>query len=301
MKTKILLLFLCFVFGVIVALPSGWSLEDRNKPEKVIDEWIKSDVSGTCPKCYDTFILQPVKPVAADAKITCPSCKYEASRNDFIKEFEGKYKTSIPAARPADSGPMAAKDYSGLIGMKGFSDTALDNHFKLYQGYVKNTNTLLEKLETLSSDKKSDAQSYAEFKRRFGWEMNGALLHELYFENLGGVARIDPESALQKKIVAQFGSFDRWKEDFIATGMMRGIGWAILYYEPRTDRLINAWVDEHNTGNIVSAMPVLVMDVFEHAYMPDYQLGRAKYVDVFFKNIDWKKPETRFNKVQAER
>ncbi|MFA6609566.1 MAG: Fe-Mn family superoxide dismutase [Candidatus Omnitrophota bacterium] len=189
---------------------------------------------------------------------------------------------------------MQAKDFSHLIGMHGFSDTLLNDHFKLYQGYVKNTNAILDRLDAMLSENRSRTVEYAELERRLSWEFDGMLLHEYYFENMGGKEPVDVKSALYKKIAEEFGTFDRWKEDFISTGSMRGIGWAVLYWEPRTGKLINTWVDEHDKGNIVAAKPILVMDVFEHAYMTDYRLDRAKYIEAFFKNIDWKTVQDRF-------
>lgn len=207
----------------------------------------------------------------------------------------------IAQERPAGEAPMPAaspfqaRDYSSLIGMEGFSDTLLNNHFKLYQGYVKNANAIFNKLDTMLTDNKDRTIEYAELERRFGWELDGMLLHEYYFENLGGKGAIDTGSALYKKMIEEFGTFDRWKQDFVSTGSMRGIGWVVLYLEPRTGKLINAWINEHDTGHIAGAKPLLVMDVFEHAYMTDYQLDKAKYIDAFFKNIDWKAAERRFN------
>ena len=191
---------------------------------------------------------------------------------------------------------LSPKDYSYLLGMPGFSDMLLNNHFKLYQGYIKNTNIIFDKLDALFADNKGGSVEYAELERRLSWEYNGVLLHEYYFENLGGKEAFDVNSALYKKITEEFGSFDTWKQDFIFTGLMRGIGWAVLYWEPKAGKLINTWVDEHNTGNIAGAKPILVMDVFEHAYMSDYQLDRAKYIEAFFKNIDWKAVAQRFRK-----
>lgn len=188
-----------------------------------------------------------------------------------------------------------AKDYSGLIGMAGFSDTLLANHFKLYQGYVKNTNTIKDKISLLSNEKKYNTPEYAELKRRLAWEFNGMLLHEYYFENLGGTGVINAKSRLHKKIVENFGSFDNWRQDFIATGLIRGIGWVVLYWEPARQRLANYWINEHDTGHITGASPILVMDVFEHAYMTDYQLEKAKYIEAFFGNINWKVVQDRFD------
>jgi len=179
------------------------------------------------------------------------------------------------------------KDYAHLLGMNGFSDMLLNNHFKLYQGYVKNVNLILDKLSALLGAGGDRSPEYAELKRRFGWEFNGMRLHEFYFENLGGKEQIGPKSLIYKKITEDFGSFDIWKQDFVSTGVLRGIGWVILCMEPSNKRLINVWINEHDAGHIAGAQPILVMDVFEHAYFTDYQLDRSKYIEVFFNNINW--------------
>lgn len=189
-----------------------------------------------------------------------------------------------------------AKDYSSLLGMEGFSETLLNNHVNLYRGYVKAASGILGKLDEMLSENKDRTAEYAELERRLSWEYNGMLLHEYYFENLGGKGTLDPKSDFYKKIVEEFGSFERWKQDFVSTGMMRGIGWVVLYLEPRTGRFLNIWVDEHNTGNIVGAKPIVVMDVFEHAYMIDFQLDKAKYIETFFININWDVAAQRFGK-----
>jgi len=185
------------------------------------------------------------------------------------------------------------KEYARLIGTTGFSDSLLKNHFTLYQGYVTNTNKELELLEQLLKEGKSASPEYAELKRRLGWEFNGMRLHEYYFENLGGKVPLDAEGRLGKKMVESFGSVDAWEKDFRATGTIRGIGWAVLYQDPVDGRLINFWINEHDEGHPAGGIPLLVMDVFEHAYLLDYGLKRADYVEEFFKNIDWKAVETR--------
>jgi Fe-Mn family superoxide dismutase len=187
-----------------------------------------------------------------------------------------------------------AKDYSSLLGMPGFSDKALQTHFKLYQGYVTNTNLLIDILATLTKEGKNRSPLYAEIKRRFGWEFDGMRLHECYFENLGGKGTLDTSSPLYMKLVADFGSYDQWKADFIATGAMRGIGWAVLYLDPQSGRLFNTWINEHDVGHLAGGKPILIMDVFEHAYMIDYLLDRAAYIDAFFKNINWETAYKRF-------
>lgn len=187
-----------------------------------------------------------------------------------------------------------AKNYSHLFGMPGFTDQLFQMHFKLYEGYVKNANDLLVKLKAMSESGQGSTYEYGALKRRLGWEFDGMRLHELYFSNLGGNGTLDPASPLSRAIIAQFGSFDNWKKDFVSTGMMRGIGWSILYLDPIQGRLVNTWINEHDVGHLAGGTPILIMDVFEHAYMPQFGLDRAKYIDAFFKNIDWKAPELRF-------
>ena len=189
--------------------------------------------------------------------------------------------------------PYAAKDYGHLIGMAGFGETLLKNHFTLYQGYVTNTNKLLDTLGAMLSEGKTGTPEYAELKRRLGWEFNGMRLHELYFENLGGKGAPDSAGRLGKALAAEFGSIEKWEADFRATGAMRGIGWVVLYQDAAAGRFVNQWVNEHDVGNIAGAAPILVMDVFEHAFMIDYGLKRADYIAAFFKNVNWKAAEGR--------
>ena len=187
----------------------------------------------------------------------------------------------------------AAKDYSKLLGMQGFSDLLLKNHFALYQGYVTNTNRLIETLSQMVKDGKAGTPEYAELKRRFGWEFNGMRLHEVYFENLGGKEEIDRSGRLSKKISEDFGGYENWEKDFNATAAIRGIGWTILYQDSTNGNLFNFWINEHEVGHPAGGIPVLVLDVFEHAFMIDYGLRRADYIAAFFKNIHWKAVETR--------
>jgi Fe-Mn family superoxide dismutase len=186
-----------------------------------------------------------------------------------------------------------AKDYAKLIGMPGFSETLLKNHFTLYQGYVTNTNKVLDGLAAMLKEGKTAAPEFAELKRRLGWEFDGMRLHEYYFENLGGKAALDPNGKLGKKIVESFGSYEAWEKDFKAVGTMRGIGWVVLYEDTANGQLINFWINEHDGGHPAGGQPILIMDVFEHAFMIDYGLKRADYIEAFFKNIDWKAAEAR--------
>lgn len=186
-----------------------------------------------------------------------------------------------------------AKDYAKLVGMAGFSETLLKNHFTLYQGYVTNTNKVLDTLDLLTKDGKTGTPEFAELKRRLGWEFNGMRLHEYYFENLGGTAGLNKDGKLGKKIVESFGSYEAWEKDFRATGAMRGIGWVALYHDPVSGRLINFWINEHDVSHPAGCTPLLIMDVFEHAFMLDYGLKRADYIEAFFKNINWAAAEAR--------
>ena len=180
-----------------------------------------------------------------------------------------------------------AKDYSKLIGMEGLSETLLKNHFTLYQGYVTNTNKLMDTLATMLKEGKVGTPEYAELKRRMGWEFNGMRLHEYYFDNLGGKAALDKSGKLAKKLAENFGSYEDWEKDFRGTGTMRGIGWVILYQDNVSGKLFNQWINEHDVGHPAGCVPILVMDVFEHAFITDYGLKRADYIEAFFKNINW--------------
>lgn len=181
-----------------------------------------------------------------------------------------------------------AKNYDHLLGkIKGLDDNLLKMHFKLYEGYVKNANELLQKIQELDKNGGNRKPDFAGLKRMLGWEFDGMLLHELYFENLGGAKPLDKNDPLYSKIVADFGSYDQWKDDFVATGMIRGIGWVVAYVDPKQGRLINVWINEHDLGHLAGGKPILIMDVFEHAYITQYGLERNKYIDVFFDNINW--------------
>lgn len=185
-----------------------------------------------------------------------------------------------------------AKDYSKLIGIEGFSEALLKNHFTLYQGYVTNTNKVLDILDQMLKDGKTGTPEFAELKRRLGWEFNGMRLHEYYFENLGGRNGIN-DGRLAKRIVEDFGSYEAWEKDFKAIGTMRGIGWVVFYQDITNGRLLNFWINEHDVAHPAGCNPILIMDVFEHAFMIDYGLKRADYIEAFFKNINWNIAEAR--------
>lgn len=201
---------------------------------------------------------------------------------------------SSPKAKTASSVEYMPKDYAYLYGMAGFSDAQLKMHFQLYQGYVKNTNLLLARLRELELQDKDQTYDYGALKRRLGWEWDGMRLHELYFENLGGHDPLDKSDPLFQKILKDFGTYELWKKNFVSTGLIRGIGWVVLYCDPLTGRLFNTWINEHDVGHLAGGQPLLVMDVFEHAYITQYGLDRAKYIDAFFNNINWEAVSKRY-------
>jgi len=185
-----------------------------------------------------------------------------------------------------------AKDYTGLIGMDGFSDDLLNNHFTLYQGYVTNANKLLELIAGAPKDGKDPR--FAEFNRRLGFEWNGMRLHEYYFDALGGNGRVDETSEIYRKLSEEFGGFENWMEAFKGMGTIRGIGWVALYHDPNTGRCMNFWIGEHHVSHPSGAHLLLIMDMWEHAFMLDYALNKNKYMEAFFLNLKWNVINDRF-------
>lgn len=180
-----------------------------------------------------------------------------------------------------------------LSGLNGISDETLEMHFKLYEGYVTNTNTLNERIAKYLEKGQVDKDAmpaYSELTRRLGFEYNGMVLHEYYFGNMkkdGGGAP-EKTSEFFKAVESSFGSYDIWKADFFSIGTMRGVGWAICNQDPANGRISNHWISLHEVGNVAGFRPLVVMDVWEHAFLLDYKpADRPKYIEAFFSNIDW--------------
>jgi Fe-Mn family superoxide dismutase len=191
-----------------------------------------------------------------------------------------------------------------LSGLKGISDQTLEMHFKLYEGYVKETNNLTQRITEFIKDGNVDQEempAYSELTRRLGFEYNGMVLHEYYFDNLqtgGGTGDPAKTSQFLKAAEATFGSYDIWKADFVGIGKMRGVGWAICNQNPANGRISNHWITLHETGNVAGFSPILVMDVWEHAFLLDYKPAeRPKYIEAFFSNINWNAVEERLKKL----
>ena len=207
----------------------------------------------------------------------------------------------------ADVKLYTAKQFD-LSGLNGISDRTLEMHFKLYEGYVTNTNTLTTKITEILADGKVDQEevpAYSELTRRMGFEYNGMVLHEWYFGNMKkGSTTTDPEKDTNFYRLAEqsFGSYDIWKADFVGVGKMRGVGWAVCYQDPVNGGLSNHWITLHEVGNVAGFVPVLVMDVWEHAFLLDYKPAeRPKYIEAFFSNIDWAACEQRMQRGTAAR
>jgi len=181
-----------------------------------------------------------------------------------------------------------------LSDLNGISNETLAMHFKLYEGYVTNTNTYNQRIADLTGDggalDPTQVAAFSELKRRFGFEYNGMVLHEYYFENMQKQGTGDPSTgdAFVNAVEKSFGSYEAWKADFVNTGKMRGVGWAATYQDPTNGEISNHWINLHETGNVAGYKPILIMDVWEHAFIKDYApADRPKYIEAFFSNIAW--------------
>lgn len=191
--------------------------------------------------------------------------------------------------------PYAAKKWD-LHGLTGISDATLETHFGLYEGYVKNTNLLNERISELRErdENKGENPAFAELVRRLGFEYNGMRLHEYYFDNMTREPQNLSNGSLYELLGNNFGGFDAWKRDFTAVGGMRGVGWAIAYYDLQNRRISNHWISDHENGHVAGFVPVVVMDVWEHAWIKDYKPAeKSKYIEAFFKHVNWAACEAR--------
>jgi Fe-Mn family superoxide dismutase len=193
-----------------------------------------------------------------------------------------------------------------LSGLIGISDKTLEMHFKLYEGYVKATNELTERIAAILADGKVDKEetpAYSELTRRLGFEYNGMVLHEYYFGNMKKGGGGDPARGSQFRAAVErsYPSYPIWRTDFVSVGKMRGVGWAICFLDPKTGSVSNHWVELHETGNVAGFVPLLVMDVWEHAFLLDFKPSdRPMYIDAFLANIDWSVVEHRAQAVQIK-
>ena len=183
-----------------------------------------------------------------------------------------------------------------LSGLTGISDGTLEMHFGLYEGYVKNANLLNERLNELRGAGKAVGSdpAYAELVRRLGFEYNGMRLHECYFDNMTKAPQEVGNGKLYNALGEAYGGFDAWKKDFVAVGSMRGVGWSIAYQDTTNGQITNHWITDHENGNLAGFTPIVVMDVWEHAFIKDYKPSeRGKYIEAFLAHTNWKACEAR--------
>ena len=173
--------------------------------------------------------------------------------------------------------------------LKGISAKTIEEHLKLYSGYVKHSNLILEKIVELKADAEKNAYALGEVQRRFGFEYNGMRNHEVYFDSLsGGPKDLTKDGELAKCFDYLWGSYDGWLAEFKAIALTRGVGWAMLYLDRKEHRLLHTWVDEQHLGQLQDCTLILALDMWEHSFVADYQpSGKKQYVEDFFVNLNW--------------
>jgi len=178
--------------------------------------------------------------------------------------------------------------------LDGISPKQLEVHIKLYEGYVKFLNTLEETVADLKKDSEKNAYALAEVTRRIGFEWNGMRMHEHYFSQWEG-APSPIGGALRDALALQYGSYEKWENEFKAVGMMRGIGWALLSYDTTTKNFLTHFVADHELGQLNDTKTILALDMWEHAYMVDYiPADKKQYIEAFFKNLNGASIQVRF-------
>ena len=173
--------------------------------------------------------------------------------------------------------------------LKGISTKNIEEHLKLYTGYVNHSNLVLAKIKELSENPENDIGILSGLQRKFGFEYNGMRNHEIYFNSLAnGAKNLKEDSEIKKAISLEWGSFEKWLELFKSIATIRGVGWVILYFDKKEKRLLNAWVDEQHLGQLNGCEMILALDMWEHAYIYDYSISeKKKYIEVFFENLNW--------------
>ena len=180
--------------------------------------------------------------------------------------------------------------------LTGISAKNIEEHMKLYQGYVKFANYIQKQIKELSLDAEKNSYEIAELTRRFAFEHDGMKNHEMYFSQFeGGPKALNPESPLSKQIEKDYGTFDALLARIKALAMTRGVGWAMVYYCSETGHILTQWVDEQHLGHLSGPKLILAIDMWEHSYVADYQpSGKKQYVEDFFANLNWGVVENRF-------
>jgi Fe-Mn family superoxide dismutase len=180
--------------------------------------------------------------------------------------------------------------------LKGISAKNIEEHMKLYAGYVKNANLVNQKLyELYKEDAEKNTYVMNELIRRFSFEYNGMRNHEVYFDSLSDGATPLSDSELKKAIEENYGTVETFLNYFKMIAMIRGIGWAMLWFDKKENKLLTSWVDEQHLGQLQGCTPILALDMWEHSYVADYQpSGKKQFVEDFFANLNWSKVEENF-------
>lgn len=180
--------------------------------------------------------------------------------------------------------------------LKGISTKNIEEHLKLYAGYVKFANYIQNKINELSQDSEKNAYEIAELQRRFAFEYGGMRNHELYFSQFEGGAQTISESPLKESIEKEWGSFDTFLARMKMVAMTRGVGWAMLYKDMASGHMLMQWVDEQHIAHLQGLTPILAIDMWEHSFVADYQpSGKKQYIDDFFENLNWSVVEKRYS------
>jgi Fe-Mn family superoxide dismutase len=194
-------------------------------------------------------------------------------------------------------------DYSAktfaIPALDGISAKSIEEHIGLYQGYVKNFNAISKLMPEYANDMEKNGLALSELIRRRSFEFGGMRLHELYFAQFeGGAAALTPDSALSRQLAKEYKDPAHLEPFIKAIGAMRGPGWAILYWDPQVKQFLAGFSGEQHMGHFATLPIVLALDVWEHAYLLDYgAAGKGKYMDAFFKNLNWKVLEDRFEQL----
>jgi len=183
-----------------------------------------------------------------------------------------------------------------LPALEGISDESVKQHLGLYAGYVKNFNAISALMPEYAKEYEKNAIALAELIRRRSFEFGGMRLHELYFSQFeGGSAPLATGSALEQSLARDYVKAEHVIPYLKAIGMMRGPGWAILYWDKEAGQFLAGFSGEQHQGHLVTLPIILALDVWEHAFLLDYGAsGKDKYIDAFFKNLNWSVMEQRF-------
>jgi Fe-Mn family superoxide dismutase len=243
--------------------------------------------NGTCAKCQATH----THPHTTSHK-PCPHC---GTKGNCAHCQAKKQACATSAAEHYNqAATIEVKTFPNLSTVEGISQNQLDQHIGLYQGYVKKINEMTAKISSLNPDAAAMNGTYSEFRELHveqSFALNGAVLHEYYFENIGG-EKTPPTDMIKTLFAKEFGSWDNYMNHLTALGKSAR-GWVITGFNMRDKRIHNYLLDGHNQLSPVHVMPLLVLDVYEHAYMIDFGAKRAPYLEAFVKNIDWSIVEDR--------